>query len=140
MSDPILEHGAQGPAVKKAQLELIHRYYLPAGADDGDFRDKTRKAVIQYQLDRSANEFYEFKFPLPINGIVGPETWARLAPATVKLGTMDDNGVRLLQEILTSMGPPFDPKGIDGDFGEKTKEAGGEGDPTKVLRLRGQPA
>jgi peptidoglycan hydrolase-like protein with peptidoglycan-binding domain len=123
MSDPILEPGAQGAAVKKAQEELIRRYYLPAGSADGDFRDVTRKAVIQYQLDRSANEFYEFKFPLPINGIVGPETWFRLAPATVKLGTMDDNGVRLLQEILTRMDPPFDPGGVDGDFGEKTKEA-----------------
>jgi peptidoglycan hydrolase-like protein with peptidoglycan-binding domain len=123
MTDPIIQHGDRGEAVKKAQNELIRRYYLPAGSDDGDFRDKTRKAVIQYQLDRSAKEFYEFGFPLPINGIVGPETWSRLAPALIEKDLMDDNGVRLLQRILTSMGPPFDPGGIDGDFKDKTETA-----------------
>jgi peptidoglycan hydrolase-like protein with peptidoglycan-binding domain len=122
MSDPILEPGARGEAVKKAQKELIRRYYLPSGSDDGVFGDVTRKSVIQYQLDRSAKEFYAYSFALPINGVVGPETWFRLAPDLIEKEAKG-NGVRLLQEILKSLGGPFDPGRVDGDFGGKTEKA-----------------
>ena len=111
------------PEVKTAQERLIWRYYLPAGSDTGFFDDKTRKAIIQYQLDRSAGEFYAFNLPLPINGELGAETKARLVPATVKRAMMNNPGVALVQEILTRMGGEFDPEGIDGDFLDKTEKA-----------------
>jgi peptidoglycan hydrolase-like protein with peptidoglycan-binding domain len=123
MSDPTVKLGATGAAVKKAQDELIRRYYLAPGLDNGVFDDETHKAVIRYQLDRSAGEFYAFNLPLRVDGVIGPKTWSRLAPATVERPKRDDEGVRLLQSILTSMGGPFDPNGIDGDFGDDTDKA-----------------
>jgi peptidoglycan hydrolase-like protein with peptidoglycan-binding domain len=122
MADPTIKLGSTGPAVKKAQQALICRYYLPPGTDDGIFGPVTRNYVLRYQLDRATGEFSAFSFPLVPDGIVGPKTWFRLAPATVKKGAKGD-GVRLLQEILTSFGDPYDPKGIDGDFGPKTEVA-----------------
>ena len=35
MADPIIKLGSTGEAVKKAQRQLIFRYYLPPGTDDG---------------------------------------------------------------------------------------------------------
>jgi peptidoglycan hydrolase-like protein with peptidoglycan-binding domain len=123
MSDPTIKLGATGEAVKKAQNELIRRYYLAPDSKNGVFDDETHKAVIRYQLDRSAGEFYSFNLPLRVDGEVGPRTWARLAPAVVEKDMRDDDGVRLLQSILTSMGGLFDPNGIDGDFGDDTDKA-----------------
>ena len=65
---------------------------------------KTRNRVIAYQLDRAAGEFYAFSFPLYVDGIVGPQTWFRLTPETVKK-TSQGSGVRFLQnsqELRTS--------------------------------------
>ena len=54
---------------------------------------------------------------------MGPQTWFRLDPDTVKKGSKG-NGVRLLQEILKSFGyPPYDPGPVDGDFGPLTETA-----------------
>jgi peptidoglycan hydrolase-like protein with peptidoglycan-binding domain len=123
MSDPTIMLGSTGEAVKKAQRELIYRYYLPAGTDDGIFGPITRNRVLQYQLDRGAGGYNAYSFPLEVDGIVGPQTWARLAPATVKSGS-SGNGVFLLQEILKSFSyPPFDPGPVDGKFGPLTKSA-----------------
>jgi Putative peptidoglycan binding domain len=105
MADPIIKLGSTGTAVKKAQKALIHRYYLPPGTDDGIFGPVTRNRVIAYQLNRAAGEFYAFSFPLYVDGIVGPQTWFRLTPETVKK-TSQGSGVRLLQEILKSFGYP----------------------------------
>jgi peptidoglycan hydrolase-like protein with peptidoglycan-binding domain len=123
MADPIIKLGSTGEAVKKAQRELIFRYYLPPGTDDGVFGPVTRNMVMRYQLDRSAGEFNAFSFPLSVDGIVGPQTWFRLAPETVKSGS-HGNGVRLLQEILKSFGyPPYDPGPVDGNLGSQTEAA-----------------
>ena len=123
MADPIIKLGSTGAAVKKAQKALIHRYYLPPGTDDGIFGPVTRNRVIAYQLDRAAGEFYAFSFPLYVDGIVGPQTWFRLTPETVKK-TSQGSGVRFLQEILKGFGyPPYDPGPVDGDFGPLTDTA-----------------
>lgn len=123
MADPTIKKGSQGAAVKKAQRALIERLYLPPGTDDGKFGPVTDNAVRKYQTDRSASHAHAFSFPLVVDGIVGPHTWFRLAPAEVKRGSKGD-GVRLAQEILKSFShPPYDPGPIDGDFGPLTEKA-----------------
>jgi len=124
MADPIIKLGSKGDAVKKAQRALIERFYLfGAGQDDGIFGPITDLAVRNYQRDRSTGEFNAFSFPLKIDGIVGPATWFRLAPPTVKKGS-SGSAVRLLQEILKSFGSPeFDPGPVDGQFGPLTENA-----------------
>ena len=123
MADPIIKLGSTGDAVRKAQQQLIFRYYLPPGTDDGIFGPVTRNRVLSYQLDRAGGEFYAFSFPLTADGVVGPQTWFRLAPDTVRNGSQG-NGVRLLQEILKSFGfPPYDPGPVDGNFGSLTESA-----------------
>ena len=54
------------------------------------------------------------------DGIVGPKTWARLDPPTIKKGSSGD-AVRMAQQILTDYG--YDPGPVDGDFGTKTEQA-----------------
>ncbi len=51
---------------------------------------------------------------------MGPKTWARLDPPTVKKGSKGD-AVRMLQQILTDFG--YSPGAVDGDFGTKTEKA-----------------
>ncbi|MCC3245369.1 peptidoglycan-binding protein [Methylocystis sp. WRRC1] len=123
MADPIIKLGSKGDAVKKAQRALIERYYLDPGMDDGVFGPVTLSKVLRYQLDRSATEFFAFSFPLKVDGIIGPATWFRLAPAEVKKGSKGA-GVRLLQGILKSFAvPEYDPGAVDGDFGPTTETA-----------------
>jgi peptidoglycan hydrolase-like protein with peptidoglycan-binding domain len=123
MADPIIKLGSKGDAVKKAQKALIERYYLAVGTNDGIFGHVTDFAVRSYQNDRSVGHFMAFSFPLIIDGIVGPQTWHRLAPETVQKGSKG-SAVRLLQEILKSFGDPqFDPGPVDGDFGPITETA-----------------
>src|SRR5262249_28753223 len=116
--------GSTGQAVKDAQQNLVDRGYDigPAGVD-GIFGNRTYHAVIRYQTDRSSGEFWALSLPLDIDGIVGPQTWSRLDPDTVKKG---DSGieVRLLQSILKDFGDPnFDPGPVDGVFGPNTEMA-----------------
>lgn len=123
MADPIIKLSSTGAAVKKAQKALICRYYLPSGTDDGIFGPVTQNRVIRYQLDRSAGEINAFSFPLVVDGIVGPQTWSRLTPPTIKKAPTGST-VHLLQEILKSFGyPPYDPGPVDGDFGPLTEAA-----------------
>lgn len=123
MADPIIKKGSQGEAVKKAQKALIWRYYLPPGTDDGKFGPVTDLAVRNYQNDRSQGHFYAFSFPLALDGIVGPQTWFRLAPAEIQKGSKG-SAVRLVQELLKSFAyPPYDPGPVDGDFGPLTETA-----------------
>jgi peptidoglycan hydrolase-like protein with peptidoglycan-binding domain len=112
VAQPTIKTGSTGAAVKKAQRRLKMRSYDP-GPIDGVFGAKTRKAVKQYQTDRG----------LAADGIVGPATWARLDPPTVKKGSTGD-AVKLLQQILKDFQfPPWDPGPVDGDFGAQTEKA-----------------
>jgi len=123
MSDPSIQLGSTGDAVKKAQHELIFRYYLPPGADNGTFGPETRRRVLRYQLDRIADDYQAFSFPLEVDGVIGPKTWARLAPPEIK---KDANGdaVLLVQQILKNYGnSAYDPGALDGKFGKNTEGA-----------------
>ncbi|WP_439372638.1 peptidoglycan-binding domain-containing protein [Bradyrhizobium sp. DASA03120] len=123
MAEPIIKLGSKGDAVKRAQRALIERSYLLPGTEDGVFGPVTLNAVRRYQTDRSVGHFWAFSFPLTVDGIVGPQTWFRLTPETVKKGSKGSS-VRLLQEILKSYADPqFDPGAVDGDFGPHTEAA-----------------
>ena len=66
---PMLRQGDKGEAVRAAQILLIGRGFRcgPWGAD-GDFGSATYGAVYQFQKTRA----------LEVDGIIGPETWAKL--------------------------------------------------------------
>jgi peptidoglycan hydrolase-like protein with peptidoglycan-binding domain len=106
---PTIKRGDRGPAVRRAQNRLNMRGYDP-GSLDGLFGNRTHRAVRRYQDDRD----------LTADGIVGPRTWARLDPPTIKRGASGD-AVRLLQRLLTNFG--YDPGAVDGDFGANTERA-----------------
>lgn len=121
MAHSTIKKGSTGADVRFAQQALVDRGYSlgPAGVD-GFFGVYTDLAVRNYQRDRSSGESWAFTYPLAIDGIVGPRTWFRLDPPTVRRGSSGD-AVRLLQAILTWFG--YDPQGIDGIFGAHTEEA-----------------
>ena len=124
MAHPTIQLGSTGKAVKEAQEALLARGYQvgPPGAD-GIFGLHTHRSVLNYQYDRSAGEFAAYSWPLVVDGIVGPQTWGRLSPDTIKKGSKGA-GVRLAQTILKNSGyPPWDPGPIDGDFGPQTELA-----------------
>jgi peptidoglycan hydrolase-like protein with peptidoglycan-binding domain len=106
---PTIRKGSKGDAVKLAQKRLLVRFYDP-GPIDGLFGAKTEKSVKQYQGDRL----------LLNDGIVGPKTWARLDPPTVKEGS-DGVTVKLAQQLVTEFG--YDPGPVDGAFGPRTDKA-----------------
>jgi len=109
---PTIKKGSRGDAVELAQQRLNMRFYDP-GPIDGRFGPKTAKAVRWYQRDRDLDD----------DGIVGPRTWARLDPATVRRGSSGD-AVKLLQRLLKDFDyDPYDPGKVDGDFGADTEKA-----------------
>ncbi|MDQ3850904.1 MAG: peptidoglycan-binding protein [Actinomycetota bacterium] len=109
MADPTIRKGSRGNAVKKAQRALRARGYEP-GSIDGIFGARTERAVRFYQGDRG----------LDVDGIIGPRTWARLAPPTIRRNDHGD-AVTLLQELLVSFG--YNPGPVDGSFGPQTENA-----------------
>jgi peptidoglycan hydrolase-like protein with peptidoglycan-binding domain len=119
---------AGDPEVKKAQQRLICRCYLNAGYDDGIMGPVTHHAVYLYQLYRSTGHPWAFNIPLAADGILGPNTNARLNPPLIKQGSQG-RWVTLCQEILTHLAlapggnPAWNPQGIDGQFGPKTDAA-----------------
>jgi len=66
-SDPELQAGSEGVAVRGLQRMLINRGFEP-GEIDGRFGPKTDAAVRAYQSDQG----------LDVDGIVGPKTWDAL--------------------------------------------------------------
>jgi len=121
---PTIQRGSRGQAVTLAQQNLLNRGYSvgPAGVD-GIFGNHTYAAVVNYQTDRSATGFWRLTFPLDVDGIVGPQTWFRLDPDTIKRGDKG-TGVRLAQAILKDTAvPQWDPGPVDGDFGPQTEMA-----------------
>jgi peptidoglycan hydrolase-like protein with peptidoglycan-binding domain len=124
MTPPTVQVGSKGPAVQQAQQALLDRGYAvgPPGVD-GIFGIHTRSAVLNYQADRTAGSDFALSYPLDVDGIVGPQTWGRLAPDTIKRGAKG-TGVRLVQSILKNMAyPPWDPGAVDGIFGPQTELA-----------------
>jgi peptidoglycan hydrolase-like protein with peptidoglycan-binding domain len=122
MGYPTIQMGSTGAVVKVAQEALDFRGY-PVGPVDGIFGIHTYRAVVKYQKDRSSGAFWELTYPLVIDGIIGPKTWGRLAPDTVREGSTG-TGVRLLPSILKhTKVAEWDPGAIDGIFGPKTKSA-----------------
>jgi peptidoglycan hydrolase-like protein with peptidoglycan-binding domain len=104
-----IKRGDRGAAVRRAQNRLNMRGYDP-GPLDGLFGNKTHRAVKRYQGDRD----------LTVDGIVGPNSWARLDPPTIARGA-SGSAVRLLQRLLTDFG--YDPGAVDGEFGANTEAA-----------------
>jgi peptidoglycan hydrolase-like protein with peptidoglycan-binding domain len=118
--------GDKGQEVYMAQQHLKDRGYDP-GPVDGIFGPKTLAAVLAYQTFRTADpppppHPWAFNWPLHVDGIVGQFTWGRLDPPLTKKGAQGAH-VRLLQSILKSLGPAFDPGPIDGIFGPHTESA-----------------
>lgn len=124
MAHPTIQQGSRGEAVKEAQRALIDRGYPVGSAGaDGIFGVYTYRAVLNYQFDRSAGQFWAFSYPLHVDGIVGPQTWGRLSPDTIRKGSRG-TGVRLAQNILKNTGvPEWDPGNVDGIFGPQTELA-----------------
>jgi peptidoglycan hydrolase-like protein with peptidoglycan-binding domain len=124
MAHPTIQRGSTGQAVKDAQQALIDRgYWVGPPGVDGIFGNHTYRGVIDYQDDRAASQHWAFYYPLTVDGIVGPQTWGRLAPDTIKKGDKG-TGVRLAQSILKdSANPSWDPGPVDGDFGPQTELA-----------------
>jgi peptidoglycan hydrolase-like protein with peptidoglycan-binding domain len=119
-----IRRGSTGDAVRDAQRELEARGYSVGKAGiDGIFGSATEEAVRNYQTDRSTGHDWALTYPLVVDGIVGPQTWGRLLPDTIRRGSTGP-GVTLLQAILESSGnPAWDPDGVDGVFGPKTEHA-----------------
>ena len=100
---PTVQQGARGERVKTAQYLLN-----AAGASlsvDGDFGPATAAAVRSFQSGHG----------LGVDGVVGSQTWARLA-VTIRQGSTG-NAVRALQSQLTAHGFPTT---VDGNFGPGT--------------------
>jgi peptidoglycan hydrolase-like protein with peptidoglycan-binding domain len=64
---PVLSYGIVGPVVADVQYFLSDQGYY-GGAADSIFGDATYDAVVSFQQAQG----------LPVDGVVGPETWAAL--------------------------------------------------------------
>ena len=64
---PILRLGSQGDVVKDVQA-FLNEQGLYSGASDGVYGYQTRAAVTQFQRARN----------LPVDGIIGPQTWGAM--------------------------------------------------------------
>jgi peptidoglycan hydrolase-like protein with peptidoglycan-binding domain len=124
VAHPTIRRGSKGGAVKEAQRALEARGYSVGSAGvDGIYGIYTYRAVLNYQFDRSAGQFWAHAYPLEVDGIVGPRTWGRLSPETISNGSRGE-GVRLAQDILKGSGvPSWDPGVVDEIFGPKTEQA-----------------
>lgn len=116
----LFRRGDTGPAVAEIQSTLVTLALLPPAPRDPLFDQPTDWAVREFQQNRG----------LVVDGIVGPETYAALAAARLKLGDRllslagkyfvgDD--VAALQERLAELG--FDTGRADGIFGLRTERA-----------------
>lgn len=114
---PTISEGATGDAVRWLQRAL-RRTPNWQFVVDGVFGPITRAAVIEFQ---------EGSPPLAVDGIVGPQTWAKLPDgAPMPLLQQGSTGVVVssLQTVLTGFAEQYGkagPQGVDGIFGPKTK-------------------
>jgi N-acetylmuramoyl-L-alanine amidase len=115
----LYHHGDRGEPVLDVQNRLSALGYAVDPDRLGVFGDGTRLAVAQFQDVRG----------LPVDGVVGPETWRALVDAGYRLGDrmlyhrvpmMRGDDVAELQARLNSLG--FDTGKVDGVFGPDTLE------------------
>jgi len=109
--------GDRGEPVRDVQ-DRLSALGFDLGEDvRGEFAQGTYQAVADFQSDRG----------LPVDGIVGPETWRSLVDAGFRLGDrmlyhrvpmMGGDDVSELQARLNSLG--FDTDKVDGIFGPST--------------------
>jgi N-acetylmuramoyl-L-alanine amidase len=113
----LYHQGDRGEPVRDVQdrLTMLNHSVLPD--DPGVFGDGTASAVAAFQTERG----------LPVDGIVGPETWRAIVDAGYRLGDrllyhrvpmMRGDDVARLQALLNSLG--FDTGKVDGVFGPDT--------------------
>lgn len=112
--------GDEGPAVAEIQAALVTLGTLPAVPPGVVFDEATDRAVRAFQQQRG----------LVVDGVVGPETYAALQAARLRLGdrllswqsrTLVGDDVAALQERLAELG--FDAGRVDGLFGPRTEAA-----------------
>lgn len=116
-----LKRGSRGSLVKEVQQRLIKLgYSLGHTAADGNFGEKTEKAVREFQK----------KHGLPQTGIVDDVTYEKIVYESYFTGDrllylhypfMRGRDVREIQESLAKLG--FNPGKIDGIFGPATDKA-----------------
>lgn len=113
----LYHYGDRGEPVLDVQGRLSALGYQVTGDEAGLFGDATKQAVSDFQQGRG----------LPVDGIVGPETWRALVDAGYRLGDrvlyrripmMRGDDVAELQARLNSLG--FDTGKVDGVFGPDT--------------------
>ncbi|MGB8652837.1 MAG: N-acetylmuramoyl-L-alanine amidase [Mycobacteriales bacterium] len=116
----LFRRGDTGPAVAETQAALVALGLLPAVPEEAVFDGATDRAVREFQQNRG----------LVADGIVGPETYAALQAARLKLGDrllslagkpFAGDDVAALQERLAELG--FDTGRVDGIFGVRTEAA-----------------
>ena len=101
-------------AVVRLQVELRNAGYAP-GTADGKFGGKTKKALIQYQMDSG----------LEGTGVMDKETWSTMNRDSMGMragaAARTEEQIRLMQQALIGLGY-LDGK-ADGVYGSKTREA-----------------
>lgn len=114
----LIEIGARGEAVRDVQHRLLGAgLRIDAEELDGTFGRSTEAAVREFQSARG----------LPVDGIIGTDTWEQLVEAGYRLGdrtlylrspAFRGDDVRELQRMLNALG--FDAGKEDGIFGPRT--------------------
>jgi N-acetylmuramoyl-L-alanine amidase len=113
----LYHQGDRGEPVLDIQERLSSLGYDVSSEVAGLFGNATMTAVSQFQVERG----------LPVDGIVGPETWRGIVDAGYNLGdrmlyhrvpTMRGDDIAELQARLNSLG--FDTGKVDGIFGPDT--------------------
>lgn len=117
----IIRRGNEGEAVRDVQHRLVELGLRVDGSElHGVFGSSTEDAVREFQRSRQ----------LPVDGLVGPDTWGELVEAGYRLGdrtlylrspAFRGDDVRTLQRMLNALG--FDAGKEDGIFGHATARA-----------------
>ena len=113
----LFHQGDRGEGVRDIQTRLVALGYAIDGDDLGTFGHATRQAVAEFQRSRG----------LPVDGLVGPDSWRSLVDAGYRLGErllyhrvpmMRGDDIEELQARLNALG--FDADKADGIFGPAT--------------------
>jgi peptidoglycan hydrolase-like protein with peptidoglycan-binding domain len=114
---PVIGRGSTGEAVRRLQRSLVIGDLLANTGIDGRFGPVTEQAVRSFQQ----------AVGIDVDGIVGPQTWARLPEPPhlpmLRRGSTGD-AVRGLQQGLAEIAKSWEvesPGRADGDFGPRTE-------------------